>query len=58
MEETGSNVERGSLLLYFRYHNHLDKRISKKQWTKEEDHILLTLHSQYGNRWAKIAREI
>lgn len=57
-EETENNVGKGKNNFKIRYHNHLDKRISKKRWSNEEDEILLSLHNQHGNRWAKIAREI
>jgi len=45
-------------ILISRYHNHLDERISKLEWTSKEDEDLLILHNKYGNRWAVIAREI
>lgn len=41
-----------------RYHNHLDDKISKAEWTPKEDETLLMLHNRLGNRWALIAREI
>jgi hypothetical protein len=38
-----------------RWMNHLDPAISRGPWTREEDHRLMVLHKEYGNRWSKIA---
>ena len=39
-----------------RYHNILDPKIRKGNWTPEEDRMILELHGLLGNQWAKIAR--
>lgn len=39
-----------------RWHNQLDPSIKKDPWTKEEEDILMRAHTQYGNRWAEIAK--
>lgn len=39
----------------FRYHNHLDSKIIKKEWTKQQDELIYELHNKYGNKWAIIA---
>jgi len=39
-----------------RWHNHLNPCIDKSAWTEEEDHKILILHKQMGNRWAEIAK--
>lgn len=39
-----------------RYLNHLDPKISKKAWTREEDAIIIEMHQKYGNQWAKMSR--
>ncbi len=41
-----------------RWLNHLNPEIKKTAWTEDEDAKLLHLHSQYGNSWAKIAKEM
>eukprot|EP00274_Cyanoptyche_gloeocystis_P006862 CAMPEP_0196652356 /NCGR_PEP_ID=MMETSP1086-20130531/1620_1 /TAXON_ID=77921 /ORGANISM="Cyanoptyche gloeocystis , Strain SAG4.97" /LENGTH=465 /DNA_ID=CAMNT_0041982857 /DNA_START=72 /DNA_END=1469 /DNA_ORIENTATION=- len=41
-----------------RWLNHLDSRIKKDAWTPEEDQLLLSLHQQFGNRWAEIAKHL
>jgi Myb-like DNA-binding domain len=41
-----------------RWYNHLDPQIKKGDWSKEEDHILLTSHREVGNRWAEIAKRL
>eukprot|EP00948_MAST-09A_sp_MAST-9A-sp1_P002277 g2277.t1 len=38
-----------------RWFNHLDPKIKKGAWSKEEDTILLTEQKKLGNRWCKIA---
>src|SRR5262249_39669279 len=38
-----------------RYFNHLSPKISKDQWTKEEEKVLFLKHMELGNKWAKIA---
>lgn len=39
-----------------RWHNHLDPRIKKEQWTAEEDQIILTLHQTLGSQWAAMTK--
>jgi hypothetical protein len=39
-----------------RWHNHLDPNIDRRQWTEDEDRTLAERQSQFGNRWAEIAR--
>jgi hypothetical protein len=39
-----------------RWMNSLDPTIARIPWTEEEDHILIDRHTQWGNKWAKIAK--
>lgn len=39
-----------------RWINHLNPEISRSEWTQEEDNLLIQLHTEYGNAWAKIAK--
>lgn len=39
-----------------RYLNHLDPSINKKEWTPEEDSIIIEMHAKHGNQWAKMSR--
>ncbi|CAM9175631.1 unnamed protein product [Discosporangium mesarthrocarpum] len=42
-----------------RYNNHVDPAIKKdKNWTKEEDTLILKLHAIHQNQFAKIAKHI
>ena len=42
-----------------RYNNHVDPAIKKdKVWTAEEDSMLMELHAEHHNQFAKIARHI
>jgi len=41
-----------------RYHNHLAPDIRKGFWTNEEDAKILSLKREWGNQWAKIAKEL
>lgn len=45
-------------MIYFgiRWHNHLDPNINKGPWTEEEDDLLISKHSELGNKWAEIAK--
>lgn len=40
-----------------RFKNHLDPRLSKSNWTDEEDQKLIELHEKMGNCWTKIAAQ-
>lgn len=39
-----------------RWHNHLDPKIKKCPFTKEEDELILRLHREMGNKWSEIAK--
>lgn len=39
-----------------RWRNFLDPKLTHGQYTAKEDHILLTMHQKFGNKWATIAR--
>ena len=39
-----------------RWHNHLDHDINKAAWSTEEDCKLIQLHSEFGNKWADLAK--
>lgn len=39
-----------------RWINHLNPAITRSRWTEEEDQLLIKLHNEYGNAWAKIAK--
>lgn len=39
-----------------RWHNHLNPEINKTAWTDDEENLIISLHSQWGNQWAKIAK--
>lgn len=41
-----------------RWHNHLDPNIIKTPFSVEEDNIILSLHSKYGNKWSDIAKHL
>lgn len=42
-----------------RYNNHVDPAIKKdKIWTAEEDALVMELHAEHHNQFAKIARRI
>lgn len=42
-----------------RYNNHVDPAIKKdKIWSAEEDALVMQLHAQHHNQFAKIARSI
>jgi len=38
-----------------RWKNHLDPKVIRKEWTQEEDELLIQLHQEYGNSWRKIS---
>ena len=42
--------------MHYRWHNHLDPKIKRGDWTGKEDQILVEKHVEYGNQWAKIAQ--
>ena len=39
-----------------RWHNHLNPKIKKISWSKEEEWILYLMHRGNGNKWAEIAK--
>ena len=39
-----------------RWHNHLNPKIKKICWSKEEEWVLYLLHRCQGNKWAEIAK--
>jgi hypothetical protein len=41
-----------------RWHNHLNPDIKKTDWTPEEDELLIRLHTELGNSWAKLAQHL
>lgn len=41
-----------------RWHNHLNPEIKKTPFTKEEDKVIVQLHTKYGNRWSEIAKHL
>ena len=42
----------------YRWHNHLDPSINKKQWSDYEEMQFITAHQSLGNRWAEISKII
>lgn len=41
-----------------RWHNHLNPRIKKDQWTDHEEWVLYLIHKTVGNKWAEIAKVV
>lgn len=39
-----------------RWHNHLNPKIKKLSWTKEEEWVLFLMHRKVSNKWAEIAK--
>jgi hypothetical protein len=39
-----------------RWHNQLSPNVSKKDWSQEEDRIIIAMQEKLGNRWAEISR--
>ena len=39
-----------------RWCNHLDPGINHEPWSRDEDLLLLALHAEHTNQWAKIAQ--
>jgi myb proto-oncogene protein len=44
--------------LFYRWHNHLDPTINKKQWTDFEEMQFIQAHQALGNKWAEISKII
>ena len=38
-----------------RWCNHVDPNVRKGDWSTEEDHVIVCLQEQWGNRWSAIA---
>lgn len=41
-----------------RWHNHLNPKIKKENWTENEEWILFLSHQLLGNRWADISKNL
>ncbi|OHT09987.1 Myb-like DNA-binding domain containing protein [Tritrichomonas foetus] len=41
-----------------RWHNHLSPDVNKKDWTPEEDKILIDRQKLWGNKWSQIAADL
>ena len=41
-----------------RWHNHLSPDVNKKDWTPEEDQILIDRQRRWGNKWSQIAADL
>ncbi|KAI3699816.1 hypothetical protein L2E82_44372 [Cichorium intybus] len=41
-----------------RWQNYLRPNIMKNAWSEEEDKLLISLHQQFGNKWADMARRM
>lgn len=39
-----------------RWHNHLDPKIKKTPFSREEDDIIIRLHMKMGNKWSEISK--
>ena len=39
-----------------RWYNHLNPDIKKGNWTTADDEIIMTMHEELGNQWAKITK--
>ena len=37
-----------------RWHNHLNPKIKKGEWSTEDDTLIVTMQSMLGNQWAKV----
>ena len=44
--------------LLFRWHNHLDPSINKKQWSDLEEMQFIQAHQALGNKWGEISKII
>ena len=61
MTEAANSAGKGNalliiLILFIRWHNHLDPNIKKDYWSDEEEAILFTKHIEFGNKWSEIAK--
>mgnify|MGYP002631145378 FL=1 len=41
-----------------RWHNHLNPKIKRMGWSKEEEWILFMMHRKLSNKWAEIAKKL
>jgi len=41
-----------------RWHNHLDPKVVKEGFTKEEEKLLFDHHDIYGNKWSEISKKL
>lgn len=41
-----------------RWHNHLDPKIKKTPFSREEDKLIVSLHMKMGNKWSEIAKHL
>lgn len=51
-------MSREVILFWIRWHNNLNPKINKNEWTKEEELELFKCHEKYGNKWKVIAQHI
>lgn len=44
------------MIVFCRWHNHLNPDIGRAAWAEEEELVLINVHNTCGNRWAEIAK--
>lgn len=42
----------------YRWNNHLDPSISNDEWSKKETDMLISLHTELGNKWSEISKRL